>query len=393
MNPNKPIRVLYSFPHKLGAQRICHTAWQQVTGLAAAGAELQVFPGVLYRPIPSTAHVHPTLARGKLRIPYKLLGRMGACALHDFIVAHRIEKLAGEIDIIHTWPLGALRTLQTAAKLGICTVLERPNTHTRFGYRVVNEECDRIGVPLPSGDEHAYNSAILTKEEEEYRLADNILCPSDFVMKTFLDQGVPREKLVRHSYGFDNQIFYADQMPSDPRHPRTVLFVGACTVVKGLHFALEAWCRSSAIQTGEFLIAGKFLPAYEIKLRPFLSHPSVKLLGQRNDIPDLMRKSDVLVLPSLTEGFPLVMAEAIGSGCVPLVSDACPDICKHMENCLMHRVGDVETLTRHLSMICENHELRAKLREGCLRTAPGITWTAAGEKLLQVYRDILSSRT
>jgi len=34
---HKPIRVLYSFPHKLGADRICYTAWQQVNGLAAAG--------------------------------------------------------------------------------------------------------------------------------------------------------------------------------------------------------------------------------------------------------------------------------------------------------------------------------------------------------------------
>ena len=40
---------------------------------------------------------------------------MRAVALHDRIVARRIEKLAGQIDIIHTWPLGALETLKTAA--------------------------------------------------------------------------------------------------------------------------------------------------------------------------------------------------------------------------------------------------------------------------------------
>ena len=36
------VRVLYSFPHKLGAERICYTAWQQVNGLAAAGADVLV---------------------------------------------------------------------------------------------------------------------------------------------------------------------------------------------------------------------------------------------------------------------------------------------------------------------------------------------------------------
>src|ERR1700722_13662948 len=111
---DKPIRVLYSFPHKLGADRICYTAWQQVNGLAAAGADVLAFPGVLHRPVAAGVRVRPTLARGKLRIPYKLLGRMGACELHDWIVSRRLEALAGQIDIIHAWPLGARRTLQTA---------------------------------------------------------------------------------------------------------------------------------------------------------------------------------------------------------------------------------------------------------------------------------------
>ena len=112
---------------------------------------------------------------------------MRAVALHDRIVARRIEKLAGQIDIIHTWPLGALETLKTAARLGIPTVLERPNAHTGFAMEVVQKECDRLGVTLPPDHEHAYNAKKLRKEEEEYRLASRLLCPCDFVVKTFLD--------------------------------------------------------------------------------------------------------------------------------------------------------------------------------------------------------------
>ncbi len=133
------VRVLYSFPHKLGPDRICYTAWQQVNGLAAAGADLLVFPGVLHKPVSANVRVRQTLARGKARISYKLLGAMRACALHDYIVSRRLEKLAGQIDIVHTWPLGSLRTLRTAARLGIPTVLERPNAHTRFAYEVVQK--------------------------------------------------------------------------------------------------------------------------------------------------------------------------------------------------------------------------------------------------------------
>jgi glycosyltransferase involved in cell wall biosynthesis len=298
---DKPIRVLYSFPHKIGAERICYTAWEQVNGLSAAGADVLVFPGVLHRPLPTGVRVTPTLAWGKFRISYKLVGMMRACALHDYIVSQRLEKLAGKIDIVHTWSLGALRTLKTAARLGIPTVLERPNAHTRFAYEVVRKECDRIGVPLPPGHEHEYNAAILAKEEAEYLLADGLLCPSDFVVKTFRDQGFPSEKLFRHIYGFDEKRFFPDPAPRDPKRGLTMISVGVCAVRKGLHFALEAWLKSPASRDGTFLIAGEFIPGYAEKLAPMLSHPSVKVLGHRKDVPELMRKSDILVLPSIEE--------------------------------------------------------------------------------------------
>jgi len=386
----KRIRVLYSFPHKLGADRICYTAWQQVNGLAAAGADLLVLPGVLHRPVPEGVKVRPTLAWGKLRIPYKVVGTMRACALHDHIVARRIEHMAGEIDIIHAWSLGALETLKTAARLGIPTVLERPNAHTRFAYEVVQKECDRLGVPLPTNHEHAYNQNILSKEEEEYRLAYRLLCPSEFTARTFVEQGFSRKQLARHFYGYDENAYYPEPQARTGDGGLRVLFVGVCAVRKGLHFALEAWLRSPAHERGTFLIAGEFLPAYEEKLRAMLAHPSVRVLGHRNDVPELMRKSDVLILPTIEEGFGLVCTEAMGSGCVPVVSEACTDLCQHMKNAMVHRIGDVEALTEHLSMLDRDRGLLEKLRNGGLKTAPGITWNAAGTRLLDVYRNVIA---
>jgi glycosyltransferase involved in cell wall biosynthesis len=311
-------------------------------------------------------------------------------ALHDAIVARRIEKWAGEIDIIHTWPLGALRTLKTAAKVGIPTVLERCNAHTRFAYDVVQSECDRLGVPLPPGHEHAYDARILHKEEEEYRLAYGLLCPSEFVVKTFIDQGFPPEKLLRHIYGFDEKLFYPEKEPVVAKRGLTMISVGVCAVRKGLHYALEAWLQSPAHHDGQFLIAGEFVPAYERKLAPMLSHPSVKMLGHRTDVPELLRQSDILVLPSIEEGFGLVCTEAMASGCVPLVSEACTDLCQHMENSLVHRVGDVQTLSQQITMVYEDRALLERLRNEGLRFAPAITWHAAGVKLLDVYRQVVA---
>ena len=48
METSEHVRVLYSFPLRLGADRICGIAWQQVNGLAAAGAEVLVFPGFYF---------------------------------------------------------------------------------------------------------------------------------------------------------------------------------------------------------------------------------------------------------------------------------------------------------------------------------------------------------
>ena len=164
-----------------------------------------------------------------------------------------------------------------------------------------------------------------------------------------------------------------------------MLFVGVCAVRKGVHFALEAWLRSPASREGTFLIAGEFLPAYQEKLADMLAHPSVKVLGHRNDVPELMRKSDILVLPSIEEGFGLVITEAMGSGCVPLASEACTELCSHMKTGLTHKVADVDTLTKQITMLHEDRALLGKLRAAGLEAAPDFTWAAAGRVLLNAY--------
>jgi glycosyltransferase involved in cell wall biosynthesis len=386
-----PIRVLQSFPHKIGAARICTTAWYQAVGAAQAGADVLVMPGAVERPLPADVRVRPTMARGKLRIPYRALGRMRAMQLHDRLVARALPSLADDIDIVHTWPMGARETLRTARRLGIPTVLERPNAHTRFAYEAVRDECERLGVSLPADHEHAYNADILRLEEEEYALADRLLCPSDFVLKTFMDRGFERGQLVRHLYGYDEAEFSA---PSEPRRDEaglTVLFVGVCAVRKGVHFALEAWLNSPASAHGKFLIAGDFLPDYADKLSDMLAHPSVEALGHRSDVADLMRRSDVLVLPSIEEGFGLVCVEALASGCVPMISDACTDVCRHGENALVHRVGDVETLADQFTALHGDRQLLARLREEALRTAPDYTWTKVGARLVEVYEEVVAN--
>jgi glycosyltransferase involved in cell wall biosynthesis len=319
---------------------------------------------------------------------------MRAFALHDHIVSRRIKKLVGQIDIIHAWPLGSLRTLKVAARLGIPTVLERPNAHTRYFYEVAQKECERLGIELPPCHEHAYNPEVLKIEEQEYALASRLLCPSNFVARTFLENGFAQDKLARHRYGFNEKVFFANrELPQRGGPGLAVLFVGGAVPIKGLHFALEAWLQSSACKNGQFRIAGQFVSAYAEFLSPLLSHPSIRVLGHRTDVSELMRKSDVLVLPSLEEGSALVTYEARGSGCVLLVSDAAGAVCRHMENALVHHAGDVEALTHDFSVLNDDRALLERLRTASLSTLHEITWTAAGERLLSVYRETIDAHS
>lgn len=383
------IRVLQSFPHKIGAERICTTAWHQAVGVAAAGADLTVFPGAVERPLPANIRVQPTLARGRWRIPYRPLGER-ALQLHDRIVARRVAQLAGQIDIVHTWPLGAKETLLAARRVGIPTVLERPNAHTRFAYESVARESERLGVVLPPNHEHAYNAARLAKEEEEYRLADSLLSPSEFVSQTFRDQGFSDSVLTRHTYGYDEAVYFPTQREIDHRKGLNALFVGVCAVRKGLHFALEAWLRSPASRNGRFRIAGGFVPDYQVKLAPMLAHPSVEVLGHSDDVPALMRDSDILLLPSIEEGFGLVCVEAMGSGCVPLVSDACTEVVRHDECGFKHAVGDVDAIADQITLLDRDRDRLAELRAECIDAATEHTWAKAGQRLVDAYAEVVS---
>jgi glycosyltransferase involved in cell wall biosynthesis len=281
-------------------------------------------------------------------------------------------------------------TLQTAKRLGIPTFLERPNAHTRFAMEVVRDECRRLGITMPTWHEHAYNENSLRQEEAEYALADQLLCPSDFVVRTFSDRGFPAGKLARHQYGFDETVYFPGSQNAGAGRGLTMLFAGGCAPRKGLHYALEAWLKSSARDTGTFLIAGDFIPGYAELLSAQLAHPSVKRLGHRTEIGELMRQSDLLVLPTIEEGSALVTFEARGCGCVLLVSDASGAVCRHEENALVHPARDVAALTEHINRLDHDRALLSRLRKASLATTHEITWDMAGRRLLEVYQSKLS---
>jgi glycosyltransferase involved in cell wall biosynthesis len=223
----------------------------------------------------------------------------------------------------------------------------------------------------------AANPRRLAREEAEFDLAQVLMCPSDFAAQTFVARGFDAAKIRRHQYGYDPAVFRTDEGPTDTdsERPFTVLFVGECFPLKGLHYALRAWHESGVSARGRLRICGRFMPEYQAALQPLLDHPSIEILGFRDDVADVMRSCDVLVLPSLSEGSALVCYEARACGLVLMVSEACGAPCTHMVDGLVHRPGDVAALSEHFRFL-EDRARRESMKRGAWpvsKSSPGVS--------------------
>ncbi|WP_309025191.1 glycosyltransferase family 4 protein [Pelagicoccus sp. SDUM812002] len=284
--------------------------------------------------------------------------------------------------------MGSLSTLREARRQKIPSFLERPNAHTRFAFDVVKEENLNIGINLPIDHDHTYNSLTLQTEIEEYKTADFLLCPSEFVKTSFINEGFPKEKLIRHQYGCDLQQFVPKETIGTPAFQ--AIYAGVCEPRKGLHYALRAWRASRACESGKFFICGSFVPGYREKLASLLDHPSIQYLGHRNDLPEIMGKSNVFILSSMEEGSALVTYEARASGCVLLVSESTGAIGDHQRNALLHEPRDWQTLAQHLDQVYLDDLRLTNLRESSLKDRDQLSWTFAGSRLANIYREYIS---
>jgi glycosyltransferase involved in cell wall biosynthesis len=90
---------------------------------------------------------------------------------------------------------------------------------------------------------------------------------------------------------------------------------------------------------------------------------AVELLGDRNDIVDLLRESHLFVLSSRSEGMPMSVLEAMASG-VPVVASAVggiPELVVDEESGLLVEPGDPQPLAAAIARVISDAELRQRL--------------------------------
>jgi len=90
---------------------------------------------------------------------------------------------------------------------------------------------------------------------------------------------------------------------------------------------------------------------------------NVRLLGPRDDIPSLLNAADVFAFPSLTEGLPNALLEAMAAGC-PIVTTnvpGCRDLIDHEQTGLVVPYGDVSGLATSILRLMGDRECARRL--------------------------------
>jgi glycosyltransferase involved in cell wall biosynthesis len=120
-------------------------------------------------------------------------------------------------------------------------------------------------------------------------------------------------------------------------------------------------------------------------------HRSIKLLGNRTDVPDLLHGCDIVVNPSLAEGFGLVLLEAMAAG-KPTVALDLPsyrDFAGDGETCTLVASPDPALLAAAVERLAADRELAGRYGDAALIQAKDFTAARTAACTLEVYCDVL----
>ncbi|MFZ5495227.1 MAG: glycosyltransferase family 4 protein [Verrucomicrobiota bacterium] len=227
-------------------------------------------------------------------------------------------------------------------------------------------------------------------EAVEHRLARRIVVGGSFARDTLVAEGIPADRIVVNPYGVDWERFCPPAPASAAAgRPFRFLFLGSHLARKGLPVLLDAW-RSLGPRRGdsELWLAGP-CGRRERRLIPVL--PGLRVWGQvpHADVPGLLAQTDVLVLPSLFEGFGLVLLEALAAG-LPFIATphtGAADLPSDGSLGVSVPVGSVEALQAALESHLQRPPDRAAVLAACSKIRDQFSWTAYGDRWARLLQN------
>ena len=315
-------------------------------------------------------------------------GLLSVDAVYTSLDRRVAERLRSGLTIkaVYAYDGGARATFRAAKERGLQRIYEHPIVYWRLVREYQREEAELHPEWAPTLGALTDSEEKLARKDEELSLADVIVTPSTFA-RASLDHA-PAVPAPIHvvPYGVS-----ARRAPPEPRRGNAklrVLFVGALSQAKGLGYLLDAVAHLGP--EIDFTLIGR-------RISPVI--PTPFLLDKYRWIPSLshdellqeMSTHDVLVLPSLHEGFGLVMTEAMGQGLVVITTPqtAGPDLINDGIDGFLVPIRSSEAIEEKLALLWRDRDRLRSMQAAALRKASVLTWENYRQRLAQLAREVV----
>lgn len=306
--------------------------------------------------------------------------------------------------------LGGVRDLWRSAKLVTCLRRKRPRLLQTFLHHA--NLAGRIAAAFAGID--AVVSGIRVAERRSrtrlqldrwtQRLVDRHVCVSQAVAEFSVRHGLDRKRICVIPNGVDYARF-AEAQPADlsnmgiPQTAPVALFVGRLEPQKGP----DCWLHAFRLLATEFpdvhtVMAGTgpLREALQTQAAADGLADRVHLLGQRDDIPELMRRADCFVLASRWEGMPNVLLEAMAAGrpCVATSVEGVPELLQAGDRGWIVAPETPAALARAVANVLSNPGDALRVAHNAQSyVKKEVTWSHTIQAYDELYRSLLHLRS
>lgn len=304
------------------------------------------------------------------------------CGAHSFdrFVARRWVP---RTRAVHAYEYTALASFERARQEGVARILHLPSLDS-LAFADIEREEKRAWPELSSTHDSYFERKLATRyarRKAEIALADLIVTNSTLTARSHIAAGAPAEKVVAIPLAAPPTIARLTREP-DRNAPLQVLWAGRFTPGKGAHYALMAWRALRAGRSARLDIYGEIAaPARLLSNVP----EGVSFNGSvpRQQLFTAYEHADVLLFPTLSDGFGLVAAEAMAHG-LPVITThraGASDLVT-ADNGFVVPAADAIALTEALRWCLDNRDRLAQMRHHALATARARQWSDYRRELI-----------
>lgn len=293
------------------------------------------------------------------------------------------------VGAVYAYEDGAAYSFRAAKPLGVQCLYDLPIGYWRSARMLLETERERWPEWTPTLTGFRDSETKLARKDEELRLADQIFVASQFTAKTLQD--FPGRLAPVHviPYGFPPVTAGRTYEPIAADKPLKLLFVGGLSQRKGiadLFSVVEKFGRHVAL-TVVGRKASDNCPALDTALARHRWMPSLP----HEEVLKLMREHDVLVFPSLFEGFGLVVTEAMSQGTPVITTDrTCgPDLIQHGRNGWLIEAGSTSALEAIIDELRQQPDVIAEAGRNAMQTARERPWSVYGNELADAVKAVM----